>query len=112
MKRKTCAPANVNYKNIIGENIRRAREIKGWSCLGLGKEIGMSKAAVSDIENGKSELTVSCLQHIADALDTDVCSLTAAHTIHSKKEFNNMTHQLNTVMDTGFVHMLFKEINN
>jgi len=41
------------YYRAIGENIRSAREAKGWSQLRLGMEIEVSGVAVSYWEGGK-----------------------------------------------------------
>ncbi|MBP6993837.1 helix-turn-helix transcriptional regulator [Candidatus Woesebacteria bacterium] len=52
-------------KKDIGEKIRQIRMLKRISQGKLGEELGKSHAAISDIELGKTELTVTDLTKIA-----------------------------------------------
>ncbi|MDQ6755576.1 MAG: helix-turn-helix domain-containing protein [Bacteroidota bacterium] len=108
--KKCYTPNSPEYKKIIGKNIQLARERKGWNQMALGNALEISKGAVSLIENGITDLSVSCLQFIAELLDTDVCNLTSSHTIHSKKEFLNMLPQQNVLMDMAMVTNLYTEV--
>jgi len=53
----------------MGELVRQAREDAGISQAKLAEKIYRRRATVSDIENGKSEVTISTLTLIAAALD-------------------------------------------
>lgn len=56
----------------MGKLIRQAREDAGLSQARLATSIYRRRATISDIENGKSELTVSTLALIAAALDKPI----------------------------------------
>jgi transcriptional regulator with XRE-family HTH domain len=53
----------------IGENIRMARVKQRISQRELGRRLGVSHAAISDIERAKTRPDIDTLAVIADALD-------------------------------------------
>lgn len=53
----------------MGKRVKQAREDAGLSQAELGGRIYRRRATISDIENGKSELTVTTLALLAAALD-------------------------------------------
>ncbi|WP_195264510.1 helix-turn-helix transcriptional regulator [Clostridium sp. 1001275B_160808_H3] len=56
--------------SIIGKNIKKFRENKGWSLTKLKNESGVGYATLHDIENGKTQnLNSKNLEKIASALD-------------------------------------------
>ncbi len=56
--------------SIIGKNIKKFRENKGWSLAKLKNESGVGYATLHDIENGKTQnLNSKNLEKIATALD-------------------------------------------
>ncbi|QSO48761.1 helix-turn-helix domain-containing protein [Alicyclobacillus mengziensis] len=55
-------------QNIIGSNLRRIREAKGWSQDKAAELSGISRPAYRNIETGASTPKVSTLQSIADGL--------------------------------------------
>ncbi|AZQ39001.1 XRE family transcriptional regulator [Streptomyces cyaneochromogenes] len=59
----------------LGARIRQARLERGTSLRALAREIGMSASLVSQIENGKSQPSVSTLYAITTALGISVESL-------------------------------------
>ncbi|MFD5840001.1 helix-turn-helix domain-containing protein [Streptomyces chartreusis] len=59
----------------VGARIRRARLAHGTSLRALAREIGVSASLVSQIENGKSQPSVSTLYAITTALGISVESL-------------------------------------
>lgn len=59
----------------VGARIRQARLERGTSLRALAREIGMSASLVSQIENGKSQPSVSTLYAITTALGISVESL-------------------------------------
>ena len=59
----------------IGREIRRLRERKGWGQAKLAVEAGMSVSGVSQIENGKRNLSTATLDKLAKALDVEVADL-------------------------------------
>ena len=56
----------------MGKLVRQAREDAGLSQARLGGMVYRRRATISDIENGKSELTVSSLALISAALDKPI----------------------------------------
>lgn len=62
----------MNTKKEIGSKIREYRIMAGLSQTELGKRLSRSHAAISDIERGKTELTLTDLLAIAEYLNTPV----------------------------------------
>lgn len=60
----------------LGQTIRFHRQGKGWSLADLAEQSGLSKAYISDIENGAAgKPNVQYLFQIAEALDTTIDGL-------------------------------------
>jgi transcriptional regulator with XRE-family HTH domain len=59
----------------VGARIRQARLERGLSLRGLARQVGVSASLVSQIENGKSQPSVSTLYAITTALSISVESL-------------------------------------
>jgi transcriptional regulator with XRE-family HTH domain len=57
---------------IIGQRIRQLRLTNGKSLVAMGQYLGRSHAAMSDIELGKTNLTVQDLTKIASFLGVSV----------------------------------------
>jgi len=52
----------------VGDRIRQAREGKGWTQDRLSQEAGISKGFLSDVENGKRDISSENLLKVANAL--------------------------------------------
>lgn len=61
--------------NQIENNIRRFRELKGYSQEYMAQELGISQSSYAKIENGSTKITIDRLQQIAEILDIEVSSL-------------------------------------
>jgi transcriptional regulator with XRE-family HTH domain len=60
----------------LGQTIRFRRQGKGWSLSDLAEHSGLSKAYISDVENGAAgKPNVQYLFQIAEALDTTIDGL-------------------------------------
>lgn len=59
----------------IGRNIRRWRQLREMKGDELAHFIGINKASLSNIENGKTDLNLCKLEEIAKALDLTVHQL-------------------------------------
>ena len=57
---------------MIYKKIKQLRESVGWSQSYLAKEAGITSAAISMIEKGGREPTLSLLQKIANALGVSI----------------------------------------
>lgn len=55
----------------IGEQIRHFRMIKGFTQKQLGKEIGIDRAYISEIEIGRKEPSIRVLKKIIQILDVE-----------------------------------------
>ncbi len=60
---------------IVGDNLRRARKLKGLSLAGLSAASGVSRAMLSQVELGRSTPTVNLLWRIARALGVPFSAL-------------------------------------
>ena len=65
--RKYLKP-KTEYRMRIGQHIRMWRDLKGVKQNELAGKIGITSAALSQIENDMTELTLHRLEDIADAL--------------------------------------------
>ena len=66
-------PAEIVARLTSGENpLKVWREYRGFTLRALATEIGISSAAVSKIETGKSRPTVATLGKLAAALGCDM----------------------------------------
>ena len=65
------------YKIKIGENILSWRRLKRIKQQDLAKRVGISPAALSNIENGISAPDIKRLEDIANALEIEVAQLLA-----------------------------------
>ena len=66
---------NKAYRINVGENILYWRKLKGLKQDDLAARVGISTAALSNIENGVSKPHIERLEDIADALEIDVAEL-------------------------------------
>ncbi|MGW4736789.1 helix-turn-helix domain-containing protein [Nocardia xishanensis] len=62
----------------LGRQIRAAREARGWSQTELANRAGMRQHAVSRLEAGDVVPTITTLERIAAALDTELSVSLAA----------------------------------
>lgn len=70
-------PADMVARLTAGESpLKVWRDYRGYSLRALAAEIGISSAAVSKIETGKSQPTVATLGKLAAALGCDMEDLT------------------------------------
>lgn len=56
----------------LGERLRIARKAKGMTQASLAEQVELSRAALIRIEQGRQEVGVLNLRHLADALDVSV----------------------------------------
>jgi len=59
----------------LGLNIKKYREIKGWSQSVLAEKLGFTTEYICRIENGQKYISLRKLFMLADILEVDVCSL-------------------------------------
>lgn len=62
---------------LVGARVRQLREMQGWTQKEMGLHLSPSRthAAVSDIERGKTMISVDLLAQFSRIFDVSVCSL-------------------------------------
>jgi transcriptional regulator with XRE-family HTH domain len=66
---------NPHYCLKIGLNIRKWRELKGIKQEQLANKLGITKAALSNIENDKTDVSLHRIEDIARCLDLEAMKL-------------------------------------
>lgn len=66
---------NHSYSLNIGQNIRKWRELKGIKQELLATQLGITKAALSNIENNKTNISLQRIEEIAFCLELEVMKL-------------------------------------
>ncbi len=61
--------------NILSKNIRKYREIKGYSQEYMATELDISQSSYAKLENDSTKITVDRLFHISKLLQTEVSKL-------------------------------------
>ena len=67
----------MSIQLLFGQNVRLAREQKGWSQDRLSDESGLHRTYISGIERGVRNPTIEIVLQIAVALDVDIQELFA-----------------------------------
>ena len=55
----------------FGARVRKRREAKGWSQMGLAERAGMHFTMISRLERGERNVSLQTIVRIAEALDVD-----------------------------------------
>ena len=66
---------------IVGENIKRIRNERGFTQKELSKKIGTTQQNLAQYENGKRNPKIETIYKIADALEVDISELLEYKTI-------------------------------
>ena len=64
-----------DYSKRLGENLKRIRTKKGITQIEIAKKLGADRSFVSNIENGKTNPTLSTITNLAKALSVPVNEL-------------------------------------
>ena len=59
----------------FGENMKKIRLEKGMSQGDICRSLGLDRAYISNVENGKQNLTISTMEKVAKALDVSIDTL-------------------------------------
>lgn len=65
---KKCNPSAEE----VGKNIRKIRLLRGYKQQWIANQLGITKAAISKIENGKTDISLSRLCVIAVVLKVEI----------------------------------------
>lgn len=63
------------YRLLIGQNIRKWRELRGVKQDSLALQLGITKAALSNIENNKTDINLHRIEDIATCLELETMKL-------------------------------------
>ncbi len=66
----------ANEAQKLGKNLKRIRKEKGISQGDIVRSLGMDRAFISNIENGKTNPTLATIAKLAKALGVSVSELT------------------------------------
>ncbi|MFY1046682.1 helix-turn-helix domain-containing protein [Chryseobacterium sp. GP-SGM7] len=74
--------------NVISKNIRKYRELKGFSQEFMASQLDINQASYAKIENSSTKLTVERLFAISKLLETDITDLLdlKAQTVFNQSE--------------------------
>jgi transcriptional regulator with XRE-family HTH domain len=101
------------YERVkIGNNIRKWRAMNDIKQKDLANALKMSEAAVSNLENDMSEITLSQLEDIAITLEIEIEHLFSdPHDVVKEKSYNNaVPAEKNEVMDKELLYALIGSI--
>jgi len=75
----------------IGENIRKFRELRGYSQDYMAHKMSLTQSAYAKIEKENTKLTVERLQLISEILEVDIANLISAGKQNIFNQYNNQT---------------------
>ena len=61
----SARPSPRRLRSVLADNVRRAREQRGWSQEYLGEVSGLSQVYISQIETAKTAASVDTIEKIA-----------------------------------------------
>ncbi len=64
-----------DYSKRLGENLKKIRTRKDVTQIEIAKKLAVNRSFVSNIENGKTNPTLSTITNLANALDVPVNEL-------------------------------------
>ena len=64
-----------NRLQILGQNIKNIRKSKQISQIDLAVAVGIDRSYLSEIENGRRNLSINILYAIADALEVNLSDI-------------------------------------
>jgi transcriptional regulator with XRE-family HTH domain len=110
MKRKNNAGGYERVK--IGSNIRKWRSVKDIKQKDLAAALRMSEAAISNIENDLTDISLSQIEDISIKLDIEIAQLFSdpQEVIFQKPLLNNVEPSSSYVMEKDLVYALIGSI--
>ena len=69
------SPNEYSFLKLIGDNIRKARQKKGWSQEEFAFNCGLHRTYVGAVERGKRNITILNLRKIAITLGVKIYDL-------------------------------------
>ncbi|MGA9213444.1 helix-turn-helix domain-containing protein [Kaistella sp.] len=75
--------------NIVSKNIRKYRNLKGFSQEYLAEKMNLTQSAYAKIENNDTKLTIDRLNEISKILEIDIANLLEQKTPNIYNIYNN-----------------------
>lgn len=106
----------LTVKEGIGLCIKRWREFKNIKQETLALELSISKAALSHIENGKTDITITRIEQIANIIKIDLIQLlsTPQQLIYAGKKSNDPSNSIdnskNNAVNDEVIKLLQEEL--
>ncbi len=104
---------NIYYKAMVGDFIKKMRELKGLSQKQVALASKMDPAHYSRIENGKTDPSFSVVERIANVLEVDLNELFSANELKEINSYDktilekiNLLEQLEPTEKSAFFTML------
>lgn len=66
----------MSRQKLLGENIKKYREQKGWSQAFLAEKLDLSTEYICRVERGQKYMSLRKLFELADILEIEFCDLT------------------------------------
>ena len=108
MKKKNNAGGYERIK--VGANIRKWRNMKEMKQKDLAHGLRMSEAAVSNLENDLTDITLSQLEDIAIVLDIEVEQLFSDPQEMVEKKYTDAEQEKKFVMEPEWIYALIGSI--
>lgn len=102
VNRIILVPKKLGMKKVLAELIRSKRAGKGLKQEDIADRLGISIGTYSNIERGKTDITVSRLYEIADILDVSIYDFLPPNMISSANIQEPTNPKLNIALDTSF----------
>jgi len=67
--------ASKPLRSVLAENVRRARDVRGWSQEHLAERAGLTQVYISQIETSKTAASVDTIEKLAAGFDVDAREL-------------------------------------
>ena len=78
----------IDYK-LLGERIQEVRKTRNIKQYGLAESVGLSGPFMSQVENGKKQLSLESFMQIADALDVTADTLLVGNQKEARTEYQS-----------------------
>jgi len=95
----------VNLRNLFSRNIKKYRQMKGWSQEKLAERMDISTNYLSEIETGKGWVSPFSLVKLANALEIEIFQLFTPHEtvpVDTKKKISKYLNDFSTSMRVSF----------
>ncbi|MBP6386560.1 MAG: helix-turn-helix transcriptional regulator [Pseudarcicella sp.] len=76
---------------MLGENIKKYRELKGYSQEFMAHEMNISQSSYAKLENENTKITVERLHKIAELLEIEISALLDSNKKNVFNLYNNQT---------------------